>query len=138
MTRFHKPPPNKGSRAALSGSAETRIDHNREKPTFCLRYVDTDYCITRCDRDDKAAFVDKMRRLSTMTWNEILQAGRHAMGFETIARTSIRRPIPPHVTEDVTFIAFRFSGMKPMVGYRKDAMFHIIWFDCSYCLYDHG
>jgi len=73
-----------------------------------------------------------------MTWGEIIQAPRHGMGFETIARNAIRRPIPNHVTDDVTFIAFRFSGKKPMVGYRTDGMFHIIWFDCSYDLYDHS
>ncbi len=60
------------------------------------------------------------------------------MGFETITRGAISRPVPAHITEDVTFIAFRFSGMKPMVGYRVDGMFHIIWFDCTFNLYDHG
>jgi hypothetical protein len=73
-----------------------------------------------------------------MTWSEIIQAPRHGMGFETITRTAIRRPIPTHITEDVTFIAFRFNGLKPMIGYRIEGMFHIIWFDCRFDLYDHG
>ena len=139
MTRFHRPQPTKGKKIALSGSAETaKIDYNREKPTFCLRYLDPQYCITSCDRDDKAAFADKARRMSLMTWNELIQAPKHGMGFETIARTAIRRPIPTHIAEDVTLIAFRFSGLKPMVGYRIDGMFHIVWFDCDFTLYPHG
>jgi hypothetical protein len=60
------------------------------------------------------------------------------MGCEKIARDAIRRPIPPGVTEDVTFLAFRFHGMKPMVGYRVNEMFHIIWFDRDFTLYDHS
>lgn len=73
-----------------------------------------------------------------MAWNEVIQSPRHGMGFETISRSAIRRPVPAHITEDVTFIAFRFSAMKPMVGYRNEEMFHIIWFDCDFTLYDHG
>jgi hypothetical protein len=73
-----------------------------------------------------------------MTWNEIIQADRHGFGREKIPQSSIRRPMPPHVTEDVTIVALRFSGKKPMVGYQRDRTFHIIWFDCSFDLYDHG
>jgi|SRR6185312_4518197 len=136
---LHRPPQNKGKKIAPSASAENaRIDYNREKPTFCLRFVDPQYCITACDRDDKAAFADKIRRMSGMTWNEIIQSQRHGMGFETIARKAIKRPIPAHITEDVTIIVFRFSGMKPMVGYRDKGMFHIVWFDCAFTLYDHS
>jgi hypothetical protein len=135
---LNRPQQNKGKKIAISASAENaRIDYNREKPTFCLRFVDTQYCITACDRDDKAALADKMRRMSCMTWNEIIQAPRHGMGFETISRDVIRRPIPAHITDDVTLIAFRFSGLKPMVGYRVNGMFHVIWFDCRFDLYPH-
>jgi hypothetical protein len=59
------------------------------------------------------------------------------MGSEKISRDVITRPVPGHVTDDVSFIAFRFSGLKAMVGYRVAATFHIVWFDCSYDLYPH-
>ncbi len=139
MTKLGRPRLSKGRSIHLAASVEAaRVDYNRERPTFCLRFVDPQYCITRCDRDDKAAFADKIRRMSLMTWNELIQAPRHGMGFETIARKAITRPVPAHITDDVTFVAFRFSGMKPMVGYRTEEMFHIVWFDCAFDLYDHG
>ena len=128
----------KSKHLKLRRRASDNVDYNRERPTFCLRYVDRNYCITGCGTDDKAAFADKIRRLSQMTWNEIISAHRHGMGFETIPRNAIRSRIPSQITEDATLIAFRFSGLKPMVGYRAQSMFHIIWFDCSYNLYDHG
>jgi hypothetical protein len=135
---FRKPQPNKGSKLSLSSAASTpRIDYNREKPTFCLRFVDSQYCITACQDDDKAAFADKIRRMSQMTWNDLIQAPRHGMGLETIPAFRIKRPRPHHLTDDVTLIAFRFSGMKTMVGYRQDGTFHIIWFDCDFSLYTH-
>jgi hypothetical protein len=76
--------------------------------------------------------------MSQLTWNELRQAQRHGIGSEKIDRKSITRPIPSHITEDVTFLAFRFSGKKSMVGYRMKEMFHIIWFDRDFKLYDHG
>ena len=135
---FRKPQPNRGSKLSLSNSAESlRVDYNREKPTFCLRYVDPSYCITLCNKDDKAAFAERIRQLSTMTWNQIIQADRHGFGREKISRDSLPKP-PGNISEDVSFIALRFSGLKPMVGYQQDGMFHIIWFDRDYNLYDHG
>src|SRR5206468_3998028 len=98
-----------------------------------------DYCISRCTREEKAAFADKMHRLSQQTWSQLRQADRHGLGFETIDRTSIRSGIPPSITDDVRFIAFRFCGNAPMVGYRSDdGTFYVIWFDRAFTLYDHG
>ena len=45
----------------------------------------------------------------------------------------------PHLTEDVQrLIAFRFAGNAPMVGYRVQAIFYILWLDRDFTLYDHG
>jgi hypothetical protein len=135
---FHRPQPTKGKKLSPSVSSETaKVDYNRENPTFCLRYVDPDYCILNCDKDDRAAFAARIRQLSTLTWNQIISADRHGFGREVIARDSLRRPIPRHITEDVTFFALRFSGLKPMVGYKTEATFHIIWFDRDFTLYNH-
>ncbi len=98
--------------------------------------MDVEYSLTKCGVDDKLAFVERIQKLSQMTWVQIIQADRHGFGREKIA--SVRRPLPRHVTEDVTLIALRFSGLKPMVGYQSGRTFHIIWFDRDYTLYDHG
>jgi len=135
---LRRPPPTKGTKLSLSKSAESaRTDYNREKPTFCLRFVDPAFCITLCDKDDKAAFAERIRQLSTMTWNQIIQADRHGFGREKIHRTALPNP-PRGISEDVTFIALRFSGLKPMVGYQTEETLHIIWFDRDFTLYRHG
>ncbi|MEG4867017.1 MULTISPECIES: hypothetical protein [Microcoleaceae] len=43
--------------------------------------------------------------------------------------------IPSHLQDDVNFIAFRFGGMAPMVGYRDGAVLYIIWLDRDFTLY---
>ncbi|MGA2599285.1 MAG: hypothetical protein ABSH09_20110 [Bryobacteraceae bacterium] len=82
--------------------------------------------------------MDKMHRLSQLAWYEVRQQSRHKLGCETLARKSLHG-IPPNVTDDVDFIAFRFYKLAPMIGYRgDDGTFYIIWFDREFKLYNHG
>jgi len=113
------------------------IPVTQKKPAFSLEYLQDSHCITHCDDTDKLAFVNALRKLSKLTWGQIRSAPRHGLGSEKINRGSLKTT-PPPVGEDVTFIAIRFSGIKPMIGYQEDRIFHIIWFDRDYNVYDHG
>ncbi|MDF7658312.1 hypothetical protein PUG81_04970 [Erwiniaceae bacterium L1_54_6] len=106
-------------------------------PEFSLRYLQNGYCIDSCQQEDKAALADKMFRLSKLTWAQIKQQDRHGLGCEKLTRNTIKAAIPAHVTEDATLLAFRFNGMAPMVGYRREATFFILWLDRSFTLYNH-
>jgi hypothetical protein len=97
-----------------------------------------DYCLSDCNKDEKAAFADTLHKLSQITWNEISSSSRHGAGYERINRDAIRSGIPVHLKADVNFIAFRFCGKAPMVGYRDENVFHVIWIDRTFSLYDHG
>jgi|SRR6185312_195450 len=137
--KIKKPPATRGGKIGLSPEGEnTPVDYGRKTPVFCLHYVVPDYCITLCDAADKLAFVKRIRQFSGMTWNEIVQADRHGLGREQIPQKAIRKQIPSHITKDVSLIALRFSGLKPMVGYQRNDVFHVIWFDRDFDLYDHG
>ena len=59
-------------------------------------------------------------------------------GAEKIPRRAFRVGIPQTITEDVPLLAFRFSGPKPMVGFRTDAVFNIVWLDRDFSVYNHG
>ena len=106
-------------------------------PYFSLRYLTKSHCISNCTDNEKVGFVDKIFRLSQINWLEIKKSQRHGLGFEVIDRKCIRQPIPSSIPEDATIIAFRFHEFKPMVGYRRNVTFFIIWFDRDYSLYDH-
>jgi len=131
-----KPKPNSGRRFGLD-TIEATTDFNRQKPIFSLQFVDPPYCISCCDKDEKASFAGMLLNMSKMTWNELRNAPRHGMGCEKISHDAIHRPIPAGITEDVTLLAFRFHAKKTMVGYRVKEIFHIIWFDRDFTLYDH-
>ncbi|MDD9339210.1 MAG: hypothetical protein PV362_06025 [Providencia heimbachae] len=106
-------------------------------PIFSFRYLQKGFCLNCCEKEEKAALSDKLFMLSKMTWLEIKNLPRHGLGFEKIDRSCIKSGIPIHITEDVNLIAFRFCAKKPMVGYRKDSVFFLIWLDRSFTLYNH-
>ncbi|MEL6880569.1 MAG: hypothetical protein AAFY33_10055 [Cyanobacteria bacterium J06643_4] len=80
----------------------------------------------------------QLRQLSELNWRELRAADKHGLGYEKISKKAIRPRIPLHITDDVNLIAFRFSGKKPMVGYRNGKTFYVVWLDRNFSLYDHG
>ena len=126
----------KGLRFSAKPSVQESAD--LQPPCFSLRHVQNSHCISNCQLRDKAAVADTIRKLSQLTWIEIKQNHRHALGYEKIARTGLKVGIPIHITDDVQFIAFRYSGMKPMIGYRDGVVFHIVWFDDKFSTYSHS
>jgi len=118
--------------------APDSIPAEKKKPLFSFQYLDPEYCISRCEKKDKAALADQLRILGSKTWTELHQASRHGIGYEKIGKNSIKTGLPEHLkNDDITFFAFRFSGKKPMVGYRYQEIFYIIWLDRDYSLYEH-
>lgn len=111
---------------------------DKQYPVFCLHHVDPSWCITNCEPQDKINFANRLRALSQISWEQIKIAPRHGLGTEKITRHGVKFKIPPEVTSDVELIALRFSGKKPMVGYRDLDVFHIICFDRNFRAYNHG
>lgn len=113
-------------------------NYNLEPLLFSLYYTLDGYCLEQCEQEARAAFADAMWRRRHLTWVEVQRAPRHGLGTEKIDRASIKVNIPDRITEDVTLLVMRFHGTRPMVGFRDRQIFHIIWFDHNYSVYDHG
>lgn len=115
-------------------------NYDKVPPLFSLEKIVGDkYCFSKLDVNGKSQFSESIYRRRALTWNDIKGSQRHGLGFEKIPRTSIKGSIPRIITEDLTeFLAFRFDGMKPMVGYREKNIFYVLWFDHDFTLYDHG
>lgn len=133
--RLKAPKKTKGTRIAV----QVPPNYEEMPPIFSLqRVLNTKYCISALDRDNKAAFADSIYKRRNITWKEIKQLHKHKLGFEKISRDSIKLDIPDSVTDDVTdFIAFRYKAKAPMVGYRQKNVFYVLWFDYDFTLYKH-
>jgi len=96
------------------------------------------YCFSSLEQKDKAAFAESIFKRRNIPWKEIKNLPRHGLGIEKISKSSIKTALPKNITEDFNyFLAFRFSGKKPMVGYRVHEIFYVLWFDHDFTLYEH-
>ena len=131
-------PSNQGKQVKAVVASEPNSE--QQPPTFCLRRMRKGYDLTECDAEEKAAFADTLFTLSQMTWNQIKHADRHGSGSEKIDTDSIKGDGKEFLPSGVTLLALRFHGKKAMVGYRGEdgVMFHIIWLDRAFSLYNHG
>lgn len=110
---------------------------NQKRPKFSLEHLLKSHCLSNCTKDEKAALADRLHQMSQLTWEQIQQSSRKGQGSETIARTSINEKIPSSITEDTNILSFRFFGNAPMVGFRQDEVFFIVWLDRAFDVYDH-
>lgn len=136
MKQIKKPARSKG--AHITPPPEPP-DFNKNPPVFSLEKLTSGkYCFSAMVKDDKASFAEAIFRRKGSSWIDIQKMDRHGLGTEKIARSSITAAIPPFITDDVdSFLAFRFNGLKPMVGYRNRDIFYVLWFDHDFTLYPH-
>ncbi len=109
-----------------------------QTPVFALEHMQSPYCVDNLNQAQQAAFAQAMWMRSRMIWLDITLAPRHGLGQEDIARGDLNPSIPKHITDDVDFIALRFWGKAPMVGYRDGRIFHVIWLDHDFSVYKHS
>ena len=129
----------KGSKGALIRPTDTADESPyRNYPVFSLYQMRSPHCIDDCEADDKKLFADALWKRSKMTWTDLTVTRKGGLGSEPIPRKAMKSPIPENITPEVNLIAFRFSGKKAMVGYREGQIFHIVWLDHSFSVYDHG
>jgi hypothetical protein len=133
--RIKQPEVNKSSRLTTTNPP----NHDSMPPLFSLEKIVGDkYCFSNLDDNDKKQFAESIFKRKNLTWSDIKKSPRHGLGFEKIPKTQIQGSIPVSITEDMTdFLSFRFSGKKPMVGYRMQNVFYVLWFDLDYSLYGH-
>jgi hypothetical protein len=114
------------------------VSTNDKKPIFSFQYIQENHGLKDCPENDKIALINKLFELSQVTWGDIFQANRHGMGKEIIDHKSIKAPVPSCVKEDTNILAIRYNGKAPMIGFRENEIFHILWIDHNFKLYKHS
>lgn len=125
------------SSSLLKERSEPVENPDLKPPLFSFEFMQDDYCVSSCTSDERSNVLSKLRTLSKLTWQQIKQADRHGLGFEIIGRDSFRASIPRFLTPEINLISFRAIGMAPMVGYRAGRIFHILWIDRDFTVYNH-
>ncbi len=116
----------------------TSVSTNNERPSFSIKHLQDGFDLNNCTEKEQIEFLKTLHKHSRMTWQELTNAPRHGLGCEIISHDSIKAAIPAIVKPDTKLLAFRFFGKAPFVGFREGEIFHIIWIDRAFTLYNHG
>jgi hypothetical protein len=139
MSKFRGAKPNKAPFSKNSRPISNPVSDSDLKPVFSFQHMNSNsgWSIDCCQAEDRAQLSAKLFRLSQLTWAQIRQSSRHALGSEILTLSTINASIPAVITDDVKLLAFRYNGKKAMVGYKDGHVFHVIWLDWNYTLYRH-
>jgi len=124
---FKKPSSKKTRHFEIKESPPTP-NYDLQKPIFSLRNIkyQGNYCISKCKEESKSAILDKLLRISQLTWRQIKSQSREDLGCESIPQDRFIAPFPSVVTPEVTILVFRFSNVGRIAGYRENDIFHIV------------
>lgn len=107
-------------------------------PVFCFRHLQTE---PHGDFKFYSDFIERLKKLSSLTWNQINTADRHGFGTEKMPVGQIKPQLPRFVTPDVNHLTvFRANGdNRPFLGLRNGSVFHIIFIEEQFGdVYDHN
>jgi hypothetical protein len=123
----------------LKQTAVEDINVDEHPPKISLEYINSKYCLSKCTKEEKIGFDNKLINISKLSWAKLRQVDRHTLGYETLNRKSLSFDIPPHLTDDIFIIAFRFHDRAAMIGFkdREHGIFYILAFDRKFKVYNH-
>lgn len=106
-------------------------------PVFCFRHLQT---VPDSDFKFYSDFIERLKKLSNLTWNQINCADRHGFGTEKIPVKQIKPLLPRFVTPEISHLTvFRANGdNRPFLGLRNGTVFHIIFIEENFGdVYNH-
>ncbi len=84
-------------------------------------------------------YLDRLSKLSTLSWKEIATQPRHGLGYEFMPISAIKPNVP--VTPDSNkLMVFRATGDNHVfIGYRVGSVFNVLFIEAQFGdIYDHG
>lgn len=107
---------------------EQLIDHDSSKPVFSFKFMNYcgKCCISKRHNEDKSGILNRLLRLSQLTWRQIASEPRKGLGFEVLPQHEFRHGFPDVVTSEVNILVFRYSDAGRMAGFRIKDIYHIV------------
>lgn len=115
----------------------TENDIVLDYPVFCFRHLQD---VPGQDHKFYYDFIERLRKISVLTWSQIGVAPRHGFGTEKMPIEQIKPQLPKFVTPDIeSLIVFRANGdNRPFLGLRRGIVFHVILIEEQFGdVYDH-
>jgi len=99
-----------------------------------------DFCLSICEVDEVREYVDCLRQLTTLTWQQVLETagkGKNKAGlaYTPYSDSALRRVTrPAWLSEDVRIAAVRASQTMRLFGVYIDHTFYVLWFDRDHAI----
>lgn len=112
------------SKIKVPSSTEIKIDY----PLFCFKHLQINF---NGDNKFYYEFIERLNKVSKLSWNQINIAQRHGFGTEKMPIGQIKPGLPNFITPDVKdLLVFRANGdNRPFLGIRRNNVFHIIFME---------
>ena len=116
------------------------VNFNQVKPKISFEFLNGEYCISKCEKKEKAEIIDTLHQLSQKTWQEIIQSGKNGIGYERIELSQLKCRYPHDRCFQNIDKATIFHHKKsiPIIGFRTDNTYYIFCIDRNYKAYKHG
>ena len=140
MSQPKKRGPKRNPASRIRPPESVRASSTQEYVSFSFRHIveHEDYCLHRCEVKLRAGILDHLHKLSKLKWADILQAAASGLGAEKIDQQQLHTKVPAHITQEVPIYVVHTFQKVPVAGYKEDAVFHLVWIDRHFKLYDHG
>ncbi|MBL4559672.1 MAG: hypothetical protein JKX79_01680 [Labilibaculum sp.] len=128
-----KSPKSEGKKIKRPSSSDIEIDY----PIFCFKYLNINF---KGDHKFYFDFIDRLNKLSNLSWNQINTSQRHGFGTEKMPVNQIKPDLPKFITPEVKdLLVFRANGdNRPFLGLRKNNIFHIVFIEENFGdVYNH-
>lgn len=118
---------------------ESRM-HTPVGVSFMRVTAGADFCLSVCTQDEVRGYVDCLRQLTMMTWQQVLQTSRKGPGKTGLAYTRYpddalkRVGRPAWLSRDIDICAVRASERTRLYGYYLNHVFYVLWFDREHCI----
>ncbi len=124
------PPPQPPAPKRVHTPASVSFRHVRAGGEFCLSAWTGDEC--------KLA-VDALRRLTTMTWQQVLTTAgkggsKTGLGYTPYPDSALTVPRPADVDKEAVIAGIRASQKLRIFGFYSDHVFYVIWFDREHAI----
>lgn len=94
-----------------------------------------------CDIQQFKGLSDRLRIISTLTWQQLKNEPHDKYGYEALSKEIFNASFPEFAANDDVIIVFRFGGGRHggrIAGVRRDNVFHVLFIDRDFTLYNHG
>jgi hypothetical protein len=120
----------------------TGSDHVKVRLSFEYVEPGNNLCLSRCQSDDVRQAIDCFRRMTAMTWVDVIQTAtkdkskKTGLHWTPYKDDAIKIARPAAVSADHRIAGVRAGEKFRVFGFRFGAYFHVLWFDPEHTVCD--